>query len=359
MIETDKYIDRQILDSLSTAVLLFDEGMVLQYINTAGEILFDISARQLIGRNAEELVKFPSSMVKTYLRRIKKAEQPFTEREHQMHLAGGKQITVDCTLTPVSFSGLGKAYLMEIQQVDHQLKISRGEHLLSRNQVSRFLVRNLAHEIKNPLGGLRGAAQLLERELPEEELKEYTQIIIQEADRMQKLVDNMLGPNKPPEFNDMFIHQVLERVCSLVLVEVGPGLTIKKDYDPSIPIMSGDMDQLIQALLNIVRNAARAAGHDGEIGIKTRVQRQMTIGAKRHRHTIVVEISDNGPGIPKDLQDQIFFPMVSGQQDGEAMGVGLSIAQELINRHHGLIEFTSEPGNTVFRVLLPLELNHG
>jgi two-component system, NtrC family, nitrogen regulation sensor histidine kinase GlnL len=199
---------------------------------------------------------------------------------------------------------------------------------------------------------LRGAAQLLEQELKDESLIEYTQIIIEEADRLRNLVNNMLGPNRVPEMKAVNIHQVLERVCSLVKVEIGPGLTINKDYDPSIPTIKGDTDQLIQAFLNIVSNGVRAAGAEGVLGITTRILRQFTIGNILHRLVISVEIEDNGEGIPKELQERIFFPMVTG---GEGMGLGLSISQTLINRHQGLIEFTSKPGQTIFRVLLPLE----
>ncbi|MCG8043680.1 MAG: ATP-binding protein, partial [Candidatus Thiodiazotropha endolucinida] len=243
-------------------------------------------------------------------------------------------------------------FLVEIQQVDRQLRITREEQILSRNQASRALVKSLAHEIKNPLGGLRGAAQLLERELPDQSLTEYTQIIIEEADRLQNLVDTMLGPNRIPEMKAVNVHQVMERVCSLVQAESGPNLNVIKNYDPSIPDLNGDMDQLIQAFLNIVRNGVRAAGSHGVVGITSRVLRQFTIGNIRHRLVISIEICDNGPGIPPELQERVFFPLVSGSN---GMGLGLSISQTLINRHQGLIEFTSKPGETVFRVLLPLE----
>jgi len=278
--------------------------------------------------------------------------QPFTEREHQLTLPDGTEITVDCTVIPLGHRDSVDELLVEIRQVDRQLRITREEQILVRNEATRALVRGLAHEIKNPLGGLRGAAQLLERELHDESLVEYTQIIIEEADRLQNLVNNMLGPNRVPEMKPVNIHQVLERVCNLVKVEAGPSLTIDRDYDPSIPPIRGDMDQLIQALLNILRNAVKAAGSNGKLGITTRVLRQFTIGNILHRLVASVEIEDNGPGIPKELQERIFFPMVTG---GDGMGLGLSISQTLINRHQGLIEFTSKPGQTVFRVLLPLE----
>lgn len=350
-------LERQVLDNMSSAVLLFDGGLRLRYINTAGEMLLALSARQILGQRASALIQCRNSMVEKVLRRALESGQPFTEREHHLILNDGNEITVDCTVAPIRDEGQVTGFLVEMQQVDYQLKISREERLLSRNQASRALVRSLAHEIKNPLGGLRGAAQLLERELPDEDLKEYTQIIIQEADRLQNLVDTMLGPNKLPRMQEIYIHQVLERVCQLVLAETGAGLTINKDYDPSIPTMTGDLDQLIQAFLNILRNGARAAGQQGQLGIRSRILRQLTIGTKRHRHVISVELSDNGPGIPRELQERIFFPMTSGNSEG--MGLGLSISQALISRHRGLIEFDSKPGETVFRVLLPLEQKDG
>jgi two-component system nitrogen regulation sensor histidine kinase GlnL len=335
--------------------MLFDSDLVLRYINTAGEMLLAVSARQILGQRVSDFIQCRCSEVESVIKRSLESGQQFTEREHQLTLSDGREITVDCTVAPVREEGQIVEFLVEMQQVDRQLRISRDELLLSRNQASRALVRGLAHEIKNPLGGLRGAAQLLERELPYDDLKEYTQIIIQEADRLQNLVDTMLGPNKVPKRQEVNIHQVLERVCGLVRAETGISLSINKDYDPSIPTMRGDLDQLIQAFLNIVRNGARAAGSNGngQLGIRTRILRQFTIGIVKHRHVISVELTDNGPGIPDEMQEKMFFPMVSGESDG--MGLGLSISQELINRHQGLIEFSSKPGETTFRVLLPLE----
>jgi two-component system nitrogen regulation sensor histidine kinase GlnL len=346
-------LEQRVLDNLSSAVLLFDSDLFLRYINTAGEMLLAVSARQILGQRVKDFIHCRCSDVESVLKRTLETGQQFTEREHQLTLTDGREITVDCTVAPIREEGRIIEFLVEMQQVDRQLRISREEILLSRNQVSRALVRGLAHEIKNPLGGLRGAAQLLERELPNEELKEYTQIIIQEADRLQNLVDTMLGPTKMPRRQEVNIHQVLERVCSLVDVETGISLSIKKDYDPSIPLLYGDLDQLIQAFLNILRNGARAAGNKGQLGIRTRILRQFTIGTVKYRHVISVELSDNGPGIPREMQERIFFPMVTGESEG--MGLGLSISQDLINRHQGLIEFSSKPGETVFRVLLPLE----
>jgi two-component system nitrogen regulation sensor histidine kinase GlnL len=344
-------LEKQVLENLSTAILLFDREFRLLYLNSSAEMLFAVSARKAVGSPVFEMLR-PVSVLLNNLNKSLESGQPFTEREHQLTLPDGQEITVDCIVIPLSHDEQVDELLVEFQQVDRQLRITREEQILSRNEATRALIRGLAHEIKNPLGGLRGAAQLLERELEDESLTEYTQIIIEEADRLQNLVNNMLGPNRLPEKKLVNIHQILERVCSLVKVETGPALTINKDYDPSIPSIFGDMDQLIQSFLNILRNAVKAAGSKGVLGITTRVLRQFTIGNIRYRLVILVEIEDNGPGIPKDLQERIFFPMVTG---GNGMGMGLSISQTLINRHQGLIEFTSKPGQTVFRVLLPLE----
>jgi two-component system nitrogen regulation sensor histidine kinase GlnL len=349
-------LEKQVLENLSTAIMLFDRQFRLLYLNSSAEMLFAVSSRKAIGSSVVDLIRCPGSVLFNNLSESMESGQPFTEREHQLILPDGREITVDCTVVPLRQGYYVDELLVEIQQVDRQLRITREEQILARNEATRALIRGLAHEIKNPLGGLRGAAQLLERELADESLTEYTQIIIEEADRLQNLVNNMLGPNRLPEMKPVNIHQIMERVCNLVKVEAGPALTIHKDYDPSIPLITGDLDQLIQSFLNILRNGVRAAGSKGTLNITTRVLRQFTIGNIRHRLVISVEIEDNGPGIPKELQERIFFPMVSG---GDGMGLGLSISQTLINRHQGLIEFTSKPGQTIFRVLLPLEQING
>jgi two-component system nitrogen regulation sensor histidine kinase GlnL len=243
--------------------------------------------------------------------------------------------------------------LVEFQQVDNHLRISKEEQLVTQQNTARLLVRGLAHEIKNPLGGLRGAAQLLDLELHDPELKEYTQIIIDESDRLQGLLDKMLGPNKLPNKKSLNIHEVLERVRQLVQAESSGSLLIKSDYDPSIPDIYADKDQLIQAILNIARNAVQALNGKGNIIFKTRIHRQMNIGRKRYKLAVKCDIIDNGPGVDPAMMSQIFYPMITGRAEGT--GLGLSIAQALINQHSGLIECNSEPGKTVFSISLPME----
>jgi two-component system nitrogen regulation sensor histidine kinase GlnL len=224
--------------------------------------------------------------------------------------------------------------------------------MLDQTQANRLLLRNLAHEIKNPLGGIRGAAQLLEQELEKPALFEYTQVIIQEADRLRTLMENLLTPQNSSQYSGLNIHEVLERVRSVVLAELPAGLSIRRDYDISLPVLIGDKEQLIQVMLNIVRNATQAMQGKGTIILRTRIARQVTLNKRRHRLAVLVQIIDNGEGIPPALQDKIFYPLVSGRADGH--GLGLTLAQDFVNQHQGTIAFESEPGRTCFTILLPL-----
>ena len=348
-------VTTRILDNLNTVTLLFDSNLKLRYLNPAGEALFQVSARHVVGQDAGELIHCPGGLVETNLKHALSSGRQFTEREMSLPLSADRAVTVDCTVIPLSPREGESGLLVELQQIDRQLRISREEQLISQHDATRDLVRGLAHEIKNPLGGLRGAAQLLEQELEGAALKEYTQIIIKEADRLQSLVDNMLGPNKLPRLANVNIHILLERVRNLVTAEFGNGVRFVRDYDPSIPELLLDSDRVIQALLNIMRNAARAVVGvtHGEIHLRTRILRQFTIGHRRHRLVVQLVVEDNGPGVPKEIQEKVFYPMVTASDDG--MGLGLSISQSLINRHGGLVECTSKPGKTEFTVLLPVE----
>jgi two-component system nitrogen regulation sensor histidine kinase GlnL len=280
-------------------------------------------------------------------------EEPLVDRELSLNRMN-QTLTINFSVTPLLDKNAVKEIAVEMQQVDNHLRISKEEQQLSQQNTARLLVRGLAHEIKNPLGGLRGAAQLLDLELHDPELKEYTQIIIAESDRLQGLLDKMLGPNKLPNKIPLNIHEVLERVRQLVQVEASSSLSIKCDYDPSIPNIKADKDQLIQAILNITRNAVQAVDGKGNIILKTRIHRHLTIGRKMYKLAAKIDIIDNGPGIDADMINQIFYPMVTGRAEGT--GLGLSIAQALVNQHNGMIECNSEPGNTVFSIFLPVEL---
>jgi two-component system nitrogen regulation sensor histidine kinase GlnL len=251
--------------------------------------------------------------------------------------------------------------LIELRENVQQLKLDREERLLDQSQANKELIRNLAHEIKNPLGGIRGAAQLLELELPErhlKELREYTQVIVKETDRLQTLVDRLLAPHRHPHIvGDVNIHEVCERVRSLILAEFPNGLTVKRDYDLSVPEFRGDKEQLIQAVLNIAHNAAQALAErmkngDAELILQTRVARQVTLAKIRYRLALDLHIIDNGPGIPPEIRERIFFPLVSGREGGS--GLGLTLAQTFVQQHMGIIECESQSGRTDFRILIPL-----
>ncbi|MEH6551899.1 MAG: nitrogen regulation protein NR(II) [Pseudomonadales bacterium] len=349
---------QRILDNLTTAILLLDSGLKVRYLNPAAEMLLEASGSRVIGSSINTLVseqgRAPSGMINAL-----ETGNPYTKRQATFTLSSTHVITIDYAVTPISDHGK-VSLLLELTPLDRMLRITREETQLTTQETTRTLVRGLAHEIKNPLGGLRGAAQLLARELPNDDLKDYTNIIIEEADRLRNLVDRMLGPNKVIEFEAVNIHEILERSISLVDVETQGKIRFERNYDPSIPSLLGDREQLIQAVLNVVRNAMQATSDlaDGEatISVSSRILRQFTIGKVRHRHVCRINICDNGHGVPSELQQNIFFPMVSGRAEGT--GLGLAISQRVMNQHQGLVECTSEPGNTCFSLYIPLEPAH-
>ncbi|MDO8705470.1 MAG: nitrogen regulation protein NR(II) [Sulfuricaulis sp.] len=347
---------QRILENLATAVLTFDADLRLTSINPAGEMLFEVSAKKIVGRKLTELLP-ESRRIATTLHHILESRHPFTARGVALKLPGARTITVDCTVSPLIDDNPETALLLELTQVDRLLRLARDESMLDRQAANRAVMRGLAHEIKNPLGGLRGAAQLLERELPDKSLREYTGIIIHEADRLRNLVDRMMGPHQPLKKQPVNIHEILEHVRRLILVEVPVGLTIEREYDPSLPEFAGEPEQLIQAVLNIVRNAVEVLEQKGRIYLRTGIERSFTVGHKRHRLVLRADIEDNGPGVPEEIQEHIFYPMVTAKAGGT--GLGLSIAQDIIAKHGGLIECRSRPGQTVFSIYLPLENGHG
>jgi len=350
-VPTNLNADR-ILESMGTAIMVFDARNRLTTINQAGEVMLAHSARHVCGRTVMELVVNAEVMVEQ-LTNTMTSEQVVTQRGCLLELPDAPDLRVNCTFTPFTDSAGDPHVLVELRQIDHHLRIEQEERLIAQQQATHELLRGLAHEIKNPLGGLRGAAQLLEREISDAELKEYTHIIISEADRLRSLLDRMLGPNTPPNIEAVNIHDVLEHVRELVRVEAGDQLRFQQDYDPSLPDLQADRDLLLQAMLNIVRNAAQALDNDGKIILRTRIRRNFNIGSQKHRLVARIEVIDNGHGIDEELRKQIFYPMITGRSDGT--GLGLSIAQALISRHQGLIECSSQPGETVFTILLPLD----
>lgn len=343
---------KRVLEGMSIPVLLFDADLKLIYMNPAGEMLFEQSDRHMLGLPYVELIQHRDEITTSKWIDEIKSGQSYTRHEVPLILVNNKEVTVNLTILPLIDSTEKTEFLLEIIPVDRWIRISRDEQRAEQQEVTQEILRGLAHEIKNPLGGLRGAAQLLERELPSEDLKEYTQVIISEADRLQALVNRILGPAGLPKFKDVNIHEVLELVRSLIKIEVKDTIKIHRDYDPSVPDVKADHDMLIQALLNIARNACEALNGHGNITFKTRVVRKYTIGMQRHKLVACIEVIDDGPGIPADIREKIFFPMVTGRAEGS--GLGLAISQSLIQQHDGLIECQSEAGKTVFSVIIPI-----
>lgn len=348
---------KQVLDGLMTAVIVVNEQFAVSYINAAAEIVLGLSCDNIQDKPLQSCFS-PSSGTPEELQVALNNNRNFTKRKALWTLHNQQEITVDYSISPNPETG---STFVEVQILDRLLKISREEALLSYRETSRNLARSLAHEIKNPLGGIRGAAQLLRRELNNQDLDEYTRVIIDETDRLRNLVDRLLGPNKPAEKHRLNIHAVLEHVNAIIRAESGNQISVVRDYDPSIPEFLGDKEQLVQAVLNIARNAMQALLESGKtssprIRFSTRIQRQYAIGMTHHPLVVRVGIEDNGPGVPSEIIDDIFLPMISGRASGT--GLGLSIAQNLIGQHQGLIEYQNHPNSTEFVIYLPLGIHN-
>jgi len=347
-----------IVDNLHSAVIVIGENLQVIYINPAAEMLFHISNTRAINKNIRDLIINEHEFFDRLERSLVSAH-PYTVYEDQLRVHNHQIIDVDYSVSPIQYRREGRFLLLEFIRLKTQHKISHEESILSQYEASKSLLRGLAHEIKNPLGGIRGAAQLLERELDDDDNKQFTQIIINEADRLKNLLDRMVGPKDIPTKSDVNIHKILEHVRQLVLAE-NDDIKLTVDYDPSVPELHADESMMIQVILNITRNAVIAVSslddHQGEINFKTRTQRNCKIGPHTYPLVARIDIEDNGSGVSKDLQEKIFMPMITGHADGT--GLGLSIAQTLVQQHNGLIEFTSRPGKTVFTILLPINLHN-
>ncbi|WP_369601156.1 nitrogen regulation protein NR(II) [Hahella sp. SMD15-11] len=343
-------------EHLTTAILVLNGQLQPVYLNPAAESLLEASASHLCDQPLETALVLEDS-TREVLLKCMETGQTFTQRECTLTLASGATIHVDFSVSRLQ-DALNTHLIMEFTARDRLDRISREEALLAKQEATRLLVRGLAHEIKNPLGGIRGAAQLLQRVLPDDDSRAYTRIIIEESDRLRHLVDRMLGPTRLPERVPLNIHEVLERVIQLIQAEAAGRITLVRDYDPSLPEIPGDRSQLVQVFLNLARNAMQALLEAPELPerriiFRTRPQRQFTIGQARHRLVLKVSVVDTGPGIDPRMQESLFYPMVSGRAEGT--GLGLSIAQSIVGQHGGLIECESRPGHTEFMVYLPLE----
>jgi two-component system, NtrC family, nitrogen regulation sensor histidine kinase GlnL len=343
------------LDLLATAVVVLDAAYVVRYANQAAENLLGAGVRSLAGHRFPDLFT-DSRTLESLLADALAVHWSYRAQTVNYERPGREPLPLSCLVAPIDAPGT--PLLAELRPIQEQLRLEREERLLDQQEATRELLRNLAHEIKNPLGGLRGSAQLLERELERPELREYTQVIIKEADRLQVLLDRLLTPRRAVQLGQVNIHEVLERVRSLVQAEFPKGISVLRNYDPSVPDLVGDMEQLIQAVLNVVRNAAQAllsgahGGLGGTIVLRTRSTRQVTIARQRHKLALELQVIDDGPGVPEDIRDRVFNPLVSGREGGS--GIGLALVQTYVQNHGGVVEFDSRPGRTIFTLLLPL-----
>jgi two-component system nitrogen regulation sensor histidine kinase GlnL len=345
----------ELLDGLVTSVFLLDQDLRVEYLNVAGQTLLGLGPNQAVGRNIAELMRAPEPLLPMF-DRARKGGEGVVQRELAWPAAAGVDRILDCAVTQIALGGDQVRLLLEIEDITQHRRLTRENALLAQLGGSRLMVRQLAHEIKNPLGGLRGAAQLLERELLDPALREYTRVIISEADRLTHLLDSMLGPGRPPAKQLINVHEILERVYHLLRSEAPEGVSVERDYDPSLPPLTVDPNHIIQAMLNLGRNALQAlstAKSSPRLILRTRAVSNVSLGAQRHRLVASIQFEDNGPGVLPEIRDTIFYPLVSGRSDGT--GLGLGIAQDLVSRHGGLIEFDSAPGRTIFVISLPMD----
>jgi two-component system nitrogen regulation sensor histidine kinase GlnL len=345
----------QSFDLLATPVAVLQGQGRVRFVNAALEDALGMSRRTLFDTPMSDYFLDPQPLISALVG-AQSNEFAALRYEAQMRRVHHEDpLPVHVIVAPSDQEG---EVIVELLPVEQQTRQEREERLLDQAQANKELIRNLAHEIKNPLGGIRGSAQLLEMELDNKELTEYTQVIIHEADRLQTLVDRLLAPHRRPHVvGDVNIHEVCERVRTLILAEFPKGLKVVRDYDISIPEFRGDREQLIQAVLNIAHNASQAlqeriAQGDGQITLKSRILRQVTFGKQRYRLALELHVIDNGPGVPDSIKDRIFYPLISGREGGS--GLGLTLAQTFVQQHHGMIECDSEPGRTDFKILIPL-----
>lgn len=337
------------LDVLATAVIMVNDDFIVSYANPAAQNLFEVPARGFAGRQITDIFEDANVLTASF-DYASTHNCSYTAHDIWLNAQGRRRLNLSCTVTPLESPAA--RFVVEFQHSPQQSKAAKKERWLEQREENRRFVRNLAHEVRNPLGGIRGAAQLLEGELNSRSLTEYTQVIIKEADRLHTILDRLLAPSRLMSPSEVNVHEALERVRSLVKAEFPRGIKIERDYDVSLPPVIGHLEQLIQALLNIVRNAAQALRDEGTIALRTRAARQVTLGKIRHPLAIMIQVIDDGPGIPEAIEERMFHPLVSGREGGS--GLGLALAQELIHQHHGIVECVSRPKDTRFSILLPV-----
>ncbi len=331
--------------------MLLDRNLLITGLNAAAENILGISKRRALGKSLMQLVDDEPELCEILTRVLETGDHYANELHLGPNEVDGDERVIDCRVSPISSDDA--SLIVEMNDITRRARITRENALMIQHGAGRQMIRQLAHEIKNPLGGIRGAAQLLERQLESEDLKEYTEVVISETDRLAALVDTLLGPGGLPNKQPTNVHELLEYVVRVVQAEDHRSIKIQRDYDPGLPLLQLDRDQIIQAFMNLVRNATQVLAGHGTVRLRSRAVSNFTIGETRHRVIASIEIIDDGPGIPRDIQDSIFYPLITGTPEGT--GLGLPLAQELISRHGGMIEFESRPGRTVFYVRIPIE----
>ncbi len=332
-----------------------DEHLLIVGLNPAAENILGISERRAQGESLLQLVDDEPQMRDILSRVVATGDHYANEIRLAPTEVHSDERIVDCRVSPIAADNA--CLLVELTDVTRRSQITRENALLIQHGAGRQMIRQLAHEIKNPLGGIRGAAQLLERQLDDAELREYTDVVVSETDRLAALVDTLLGPGGPPNKQPVNVHELLEYVVKIIEAEDQRSLRIRRDYDPGLPSIDLDRDQIVQAFLNLVRNAVASLDGQGTLTLRSRAVTNFTVGDARHRVIASIEIEDDGPGIPAQMQDSVFYPLVTSRPEGT--GLGLPAAQELLSRHGGLIEFESRPGRTVFFVRIPLYQTSG
>jgi len=348
-----------LFSELTTGILILDSSLSVRLINTSAESFLDSSFKSTLSKKVTDLFHEEPNGLENFKKCLKK-NRDFKKIDALLYLRKGRKLLCDYTLRPFSNGEFKKCLIMEIVSKENTSGIKERHRMKTNQEITSEFIRSMAHEIKNPLSGIRGSAQLLENKLPNQNLREYTDIIIKQTDRLTALVDNILGPNKKPFFKVQNIHYPIENVMELERNEIGDiGIKYEKDFDPSIPDLLIDSYLIENSILNLIKNAREALSDSDtlspKIKVKTRVLHQEYIGESKFNTACKISVSDNGPGIPEEIKDSIFFPMISGKEQGS--GLGLPITQGIINQHKGVLQFKSRPGNTEFSIIIPISTN--
>ena len=339
---------QNILESITTSVVITNKFMKIVHVNTAAENLFRSSKENLQNTKLSELFANDKSIIINQVYDAIALNQSSTSRDIEISLKTKTKHNVDCNVQTI-FLEKDKHVLLEIRTLKRIKNIVLNANFINQNNATEMITRSIAHEIKNPLGGIKGAAQLLKKEINEEQ-KEYTDIIIEEADRLKNYIDKMHGPKDLPSFKSMNIHLMIDKVLKILGIKSS---NYKKNYDPSIPLLYLDQDMIIQSLLNIIKNASEAITENGLIEIKTRVDRSFTINSIRHKLVAIISIIDDGIGVNKEISSKLFLPLITNKKKGN--GLGLSISQRLISINKGIITFEEENSKTIFKIILPID----